>query len=316
MKAFIAVLVLAAVATASNIDTFRAWQRAHGKVYTVAQEARRFAIFKENLAIIERLNLDSKLARFGVNKFSDLTTAEWAKIYVSGFKSERRASIHAVEADSVTANNDYRNYLPAVKDQAQCGSCWAFSAVANMEGQTYKTNGGTVVSLSEQQLVSCDKSDSGCNGGLMATADNYAIKAGMTSEASYPYTSGTGRVAACKSPLPTIVAKFKSVHDWGTISSDATMINYLDTYGPLSVAIAASTYYFQSYTSGILDDADACGTDLDHGVTLVGYGTEGGVNYWTIRNSWGQSWGDEGYVKFIRGKDMCLVNEAVSSIVA
>jgi hypothetical protein len=314
MKAIVAVLVLAAVASASSIDAFRAWAKTHGKTYTAAEEARRFAIFKENEAIAERLNLENHGATFGANVFADLTNAEFKAMYTTSLGVRQPGPIEVI-ADDVNEDNDYRSYLPAVKNQASCGSCWAFSAVANMEGQTYLKHGKKVVSISEQQLVSCDTGNSGCNGGWMATADNYAIETGMATEASYPYTSGGGSTGSCKKFTATYT--FSSVHDWEKISSDATIIKYLDEYGPLSIALEADRSPFQLYTGGILDST-ACGTTLDHGVTLVGYGTDeaSGKNFWTVRNSWGASWGEKGYIRLVRGKNMCGMNSAISSIVA
>jgi C1A family cysteine protease len=317
MKSIVAVLLLAALASASSIDTFRQWSLVHNKVYTGKEEARRFAIFKENLAKIERLNLDESSARFAPNKFSDLTEEEFKVMYVNGLKSTKKTlgANLMVKADGVTASADYRDRLPMVKDQAQCGSCWAFSAIANMEGQLYMNNGKVVTALSEQQLVSCDKSNSGCNGGLMTAADAYACKNAITTSELYPYTSGKGVVSKCKNPIPEGVHKFSTYMEWDSISSDATFMGYLDKYGPLSVGIAAGTYYFQSYAGGVLTDSKACGKDLDHGVALVGYGTESGSDYWLVRNSWGPGWGESGYVKLARGINMCSINEMVSSIV-
>jgi C1A family cysteine protease len=315
MKAIIAILVLAAVASASSLDGFRSWAKEHGKVYTVNEQARRFAIFKENMAVIERLNLDHPSATFGPNQFSDLTHDEFSAVYTNlHLPSHVQSADFEVLPAQVSAELDLRYMLPAVKNQAQCGSCWAFSAIGNAEGVTYKNNGGKVVSLSEQQLVSCDYGNSGCNGGWMATADAYLVKHGSASEDSYPYTSGSGQVAACKTFTAT--AKFSSYTDFGRISADATIIDHLATLGPLSVAIEADRSYFQTYKSGILDNPTSCGTSLNHGVTLVGYGTESGKDYWLVRNSWGTTWGDKGYVKLVRGHNMCGINSALSSIKA
>jgi hypothetical protein len=312
MKCIVAVLVLAALASATTLDSFRSWSKSNGKSYTLHEEARRFAIFKENLAIAERLNLENHGAHFGMTKFMDLTNAEFKAEATTTFPVRNNFEV-AVIPDTNADSADYTYMLPEIKDQAQCGSCWAFSAIANAEGQTYMTNGGKVVSLSEQALVSCDKMDSACTGGSMVYADMYLIENGAASEEAYPYVSGSGSVPKCKAF--TSVAEFSSYKDFSRVSADATIIKYLDQYGPISVGIEADKSIFQLYTSGIIDSS-SCGTNLDHGVTLVGYGTESSKNFWLVRNSWGKSWGDKGMVKIVRGKNMCGINGMISTIIA
>eukprot|EP00727_Mastigamoeba_balamuthi_P004022 m51a1_g13617 putative cathepsin l (207) ;mRNA; r:1371-1991 len=205
-----------------------------------------------------------------------------------------------------------RPWLPAVKDQAHCGSCWAFSAVANAEGAWYLRH-GEVVSLSEQQLVSCDRGNSACRGGDMHEADQYIVRNGLATEQAYPYTSGSGAVAPCRAF--TAEHHFSSSKSLGSVRSDEDVIAYLKQYGPLSVAVDGGNDLFRYYDSGVLDTTQ-CGTDLDHGVALVGYGSEGGKPYWTVRNSWGASWGEGGYIRLVRGKNMCGINSLLSTIVA
>eukprot|EP00727_Mastigamoeba_balamuthi_P012151 m51a1_g7559 putative cysteine protease (312) ;mRNA; f:117994-118929 len=311
MKAIIAVLVLAALASASSVDTFRMWAKTHGKVYTATEEKYRLHVFEENLAIINRLNMENHGASFAPNQFSDLTNAEFKALYTTELAARQPGDI-AVIPDSNKDELDMKSWLPPVKDQGQCGSCWAFSAIANAEGAWYKKN-EKVVSLSEQQLVSCDKQDSGCDGGLMATADQYILKNGLASEEDYPYASGTGSVPRCKAF--TSKCQFSNAKDFRSVSSDDTIISYMKQYGPLSVAIQADSSVFQNYKSGILD-SKKCGTSLNHGVTLVGYGTEDGVDFWTVRNSWGSSWGEKGYIRMARGKNTCGINGMLSTIVA
>eukprot|EP00727_Mastigamoeba_balamuthi_P002199 m51a1_g11977 putative cysteine peptidase precursor (312) ;mRNA; r:847103-848038 len=311
MKAVFAILLLAAVASASSVDAFRSWAKTHGKMYTASEEKYRLHIFEENLAVVNRLNMENHGARFGLNKFSDLTNAEFKAIYTTKLQG-RQPGDFAVIADSNADSLDMRSWLPEVKDQAQCGSCWAFSAIANAEGAYYKKN-EKVVSLSEQQLVSCDKTDSGCNGGLMSNADEYIVQNGLASEKAYPYVSGSGSVPRCKAF--TAEYHFSSNKAFGKVSSDDTIISYLKQYGPLSIAIEADQAVFQNYQSGILDSTK-CGTTLDHGVALVGYGTENGKAFWTVRNSWGSSWGENGYIRMARGKNMCGINGMLSTIVA
>jgi hypothetical protein len=313
MKAVL-VLLFAAAVSALSLEEFRAWAELYGKVYTLAEEARRFAIFKENSAIAERLNLEDHGAFFGSNQFSDLTSDEFRRLYTTNLRVEQQGQFDVVP-DYNADDLDYKDYLPAIKNQGQCGSCWAFSAVQNAEGQTYMNNGGKVVSLSEQQLVSCDKTNMACNGGSMILADMYIVRTGLASESAYPYKSGSGSVPACKSF--SVVAEFSSYKSLGKVSNDNTLIKHLEEYGPLSVAIEADKSVFQNYVSGVLDST-SCGTNLNHGVGLVGYGTDSssGKPYWTVRNSWGTAWGEKGYGRLVRGKNMCGINSQVSTIIA
>eukprot|EP00727_Mastigamoeba_balamuthi_P006735 m51a1_g2682 putative cysteine protease 1 (312) ;mRNA; f:744792-745727 len=311
MKTIVAVLLLAAVASASSVDAFRAWAKAHNKVYTAAEEKYRMHVYEENVAVISRLNMENHGAKFAPNKFTDLTHAEFKALYTTTLPVQQPGNF-AVIADVTDDSLDLRPTLPPVKNQAQCGSCWAFSAVANAEGAWYRVH-QQVVSLSEQQLVSCDTGNSGCNGGLMTTADQYIVANGLATDTLYPYVSGSGSVPACRQV--TAGYHFTSSRNFGRLRSDSSIITYLRQYGPLSVAIEADQDVFQSYTSGILDSA-SCGTTLDHGVTLVGFGTSGSTPYWIVRNSWGADWGEAGYIRLARGRNMCGINSMISTIIA
>jgi len=187
-----------------------------------------------------------------------------------------------------------------IKDQGQCGSCWAFSATGSSEGAWALKKGNTLVSLSEQQLVDCSGSfqNQGCNGGLMDYAFQYIIaNGGITSEAEYPYTAQTGN---CMSPLPAEVATLSKYADVKQ-NSESSLLTAA-TIGPVSVAIEADQESFQFYQSGIYADPN-CGTQLDHGVLVVGWGQAASTkqNYWIVKNSWGTSWGDNGYIYMARG---------------
>eukprot|EP00727_Mastigamoeba_balamuthi_P006107 m51a1_g2115 putative cysteine peptidase precursor (315) ;mRNA; r:1656284-1657228 len=314
MRALCAALLLASLASLASSapdDAFRAWAKAHGKLYTAAEAALRARVFEENVAVARRLNAEGHGAHFGPNAFSDLTSAEFKALRTTELAA-RQPGHFAVVPDAVGESLDMRGWLPGVKDQQLCGSCWAFSAVANAEGAWYLRH-REVVSLSEQQLVACDKSDSGCNGGLMSNADDYILKNGLATEASYPYTSGSGSVTPCR--RYDAAYQFSASRDFQKVVADDDLIAYLQQYGPLSAAVEADRPVFQNYQSGILDSTQ-CGSTLDHGVTLVGYGTENGTPYWTVRNSWGVYWGEDGYIRLVRGKNMCGINGLISTIVA
>ncbi len=198
-----------------------------------------------------------------------------------------------------------------VKNQGQCGSCWSFSTTGSLEGAYYiKYN--DLQSFSEQELVSCDTSDNGCNGGWMDAAFDWVkSNGGITTEASYPYTSGTGSTGSCKTSGYTNNANvapssYKDVQQ-GSVSALMTAVYQQ----PVSVAIQADQAAFKSYSGGVL--TGKCGTQLDHGVLAVGYGTLNGVDYWKVKNSWGPSWGDSGYVLIERGSDnKCGILSAAS----
>lgn len=210
--------------------------------------------------------------------------------------------------DEVASSLDWveKGAVTGVKNQGQCGSCWSFSTTGALEG-AYFNKYGKLVSFSEQELVDCDNfknggRDHGCNGGLMDNAFKW-IKGngGLCTESAYPYVSGTTKAAGdCKTDCKLVDnSRITSFVDVPT-SSDSAMIDALQV-NPISVAIQADQKDFQLYKSGVFNGD--CGTKLDHGVLLVGYGSKDGSDYYRIKNSWGTTWGDDGYIYFGRGSE-------------
>jgi C1A family cysteine protease len=285
---------------------FSNFQERFSKNYKSIEEVEyRFNIFSENLRAIVLHNLDTTHNfTMGINQFTDLTPQEFKEQYVGGLKTNVGSygcKSFSSSASSAPIAIDWRQKgaVTSVKDQGQCGSCWTFSSTGAVEG-AWAISTGQLVDLSEQELVDCAKGTSygshGCNGGQMEGAFKYIIEHGQCADASYPYTSGVtktgGTCQKCSS-----VAHISSCSD--VKPNDQISLKAAVAQQPIAIAIEADTRYFQSYSSGILTSS-SCGTNLDHGVLIVGYGTENGQDYWIVKNSWGNTWGDKGYVKIAR----------------
>jgi C1A family cysteine protease len=285
--------------TDHNWSSFQTFMHRFDKSYpTLTELEKRFDIFRSNMEFIRQENDKGHSFQLGITPFADLTGDEFAAfngIRTGGPFSTGCDKFHSDSSATVPSSYDWRehNAVTPVKDQGQCGSCWSFSATGAMEG-AWAISTGQLVSLSEQQLVDCSKSygNHGCYGGLMDDAFQYAMDNGMCLETAYPYQAKGGDCQKCD-----VVVEISSC-------GDVTKNNQLDlkeavSRGPVSIAIEADTMVFQLYTGGVLT-SNACGTDLDHGVLIVGYGEEDGIEYWLVKNSWGPSWGEGGYIKIER----------------
>jgi len=264
---------------------------------TAADEAKRFACFTETLKKIEDLNARDT-ALHAVNRFADLCADEFKAMYHNLQSNKTGVPGPSVGFKAPLDSFDWRTQgaVAPIKDQQQCGSCWAFSAVDTMEG-AWKLAGHTLTTLSEEELVQCGTTAGyGCQGGWMDKAVLWVVSnGGINSETAYPYTSGTGITGTCDSAKAKVsVAKFSGVITGPTVETQLSA--FLTKNGPLSIAVDA-TDGWQTYHSGI---KSACsGRNLDHGVGIVGFGD----NYWIIRNSWGQSWGEAGYIRVAQGQN-------------
>jgi len=320
MKSTLVAAAVIASASATNLrdrsyyeTKFFDWMATHNVKATSGQHfVSMLANFATNDDLIEETNAQNLPYKLGHNQFSHMGRAEWSAFLRGGLDSRpafNATEIHNAPASmvGVPTSVDWvsAGAVTPVKDQGQCGSCWSFSTTGAMEG-AIKVKYGTLPSLSEQNFVDCDTlanggRDHGCNGGLMDNAFAWAKKnGGVCSETAYPYVSGTTKTAGtCTQSKCTKVANSAPVKYTDVApSSDSAMMSAL-ALQPVAIAIEADQASFQLYTSGVL--TAACGTNLDHGVLAVGYGNLNGVDFYRVKNSWGPTWGNQGYINLARG---------------
>merc|ERR1711862_238115 len=260
---------------------------------------------------VEEHNAKGLSWKLGENQFSDLNQEQFRAAGGLGWIPDMtKLSVpilgeHEYNGEPMADSVDWRTQgaVNPVKDQGQCGSCWAFGTNGGVEG-AWQIATGSLVSLAEQQLLDCSTQNLGCQGGNAALAINYMTSENIASEASYPYTAVQG---TCRSGVTAIPAGgVAGYHRVGWIfGASVDAMKSAVQQQPVTIAIEADQYAFQAYKSGVL--SSGCGTQLDHAVLTVGYGTEDGQDYWLVRNSWGGNWGDDGYIKIAQAGNQCGV---------
>eukprot|EP00927_Polykrikos_kofoidii_P075938 TRINITY_DN7250_c0_g1_i1.p1 TRINITY_DN7250_c0_g1~~TRINITY_DN7250_c0_g1_i1.p1 ORF type:complete len:360 (+),score=54.03 TRINITY_DN7250_c0_g1_i1:105-1184(+) len=321
-------LSMVAMAHPSDDDIhrqFEKFQRVFDKHYDSSQERdARFEAFSLSYRFVQANNVKGNSFMLGLNAFSDMSAAEFYRTHFGGAANSsslllaRSTSLGMHESPTnvtLPTSKDWRDEgaVTPVKDQGTCGSCWSFSTTGALEG-AWKIAGGDLIPLSEQQFLECDFGTKGmnsnwaCGGGEPYWAFDYAKGASICSEPTYRYTGEdpetrvnaqklcTKSQGECEIAIPKGAVKgYKLVSRF----SESALVSAV-AQQPVSIGIAASSDLFRHYQSGVM--VGECGFLIDHAVLLVGYGTENSKNYWLVKNSWGPSWGEEGYVRLVRGK--------------
>jgi cathepsin F len=334
-------------------EQFNQFKSKFNRVYASdAEHTARFANFCKNMQKAAKLNQNSANAKFGATKFADMSDEEF-KSRVSPIKWDSQILARSCLANGVTVSESVAAAVPnpnsipqsfdwntkgkvsSVKDQGQCGSCWAFSTIGQLESVTAIKANAVPADYSEQLLVDCSHGcaneshygavcNQGCNGGWPWSAMQDIMGwGGVVPLASYPYTGVTGKCKVNFNTKPTLVApisNYTCLSSPGT-ADEAAMAAYLVQHGPLSIAMDASP--LQLYDGGIIDpwipSLDCGQKQLDHAILITGYGSETGItgttNFWIVKNSWGADWGLKGYFKIRRGTNLCGLAAAVTAII-
>jgi len=311
---------------------FAAWRAEHGASFADgAAEARARAAFAEHVAaadaaaprLVGAPHVDANGLPTRFNRFAATPRAEWEAAFRGGARGARGALAARRELAAAAAaaaplpppppappafdwRDDARGVVSAVKDQGQCGSCWTFSTTESVES-AWAVAGNPLVPLSEQYVVSCDTEQGGCDGGFPNEAVDWLRRKGAVTEASWPYASGGGDAPPCTSAghvvAPVNVTGWRLVPGNTSLATEAALAAWLAAYGPVSIVVDAMTQLWWVYNGGVM--TGCCDVSTDHAVVLVGFNATAPVPYWIIRNSWGESWGEGGYVRLASGSNEC-----------
>lgn len=307
-------IMVAAHGTETNDEAWTEFKAKYGKVYNGDEEQHRYEIFSNNFVFIETENTKGYTYKLGVGPFADLELQEFARTF-TGYQKPENIGVpligtHEWDSEELPSEVDWvrAGAVSPVKDQGSCGSCWAFSTTGSLES-AFQIARGQLVSLSEQQQVDCDHAiNRGCSGGSMDGALRWSQSHDLCTEESYPYEAQnkTCRSKGCTVAIPK--GAVSGVKDVALIpllipASEKNMQSAV-AQQPVSVAVAAGNDQFQHYSSGVL--TGQCGSRTppkpDHGVLVVGYGNDPDAgDYWKIKNSWGEGYGESGFLRIQRG---------------
>ena len=296
-KIFSTILSLCFISAKSSMH-FSEFINKYDKTYSDTELVYRLEVFTDNLKKIEDHNSKGHSWTMDVNQFADLTADEFKtqhtcldNRHILPQTKHVRFDNSFINVSSLPKELDWvsKGVVTPVKDQGQCGSCWAFSSTGSVEG-AYAIATGKLTSFSEQQLLDCSGSygNLACQGGIYFYSWDYGKKTALCSESDYPYKGVGGTCKKCTGV--TTVDSYVEV----TPNSESALQQAV-SLGPVSIAIEADTSVFQFYSSGVMDST-SCGTNLDHAVLVTGWGELNGKQYWNVKNSWGSSWGSKGYI--------------------
>lgn len=343
MKLFALVSILASayaldMTADRDFPLFQRFMKKYNRRYATQSETLgRFSIFKDNLQLIRERNSDGGLDSHGLNQFTDVHPNEFKSQYLGLIPLHKDKWVMENHLEPVFNETDLRmaelgtiksvNWATAgattpVKNQGQCGSCWSFSATEQVESTIYQ-NTGTLDLLAEQTLVSCDTTDSGCNGGNPINA--WGVMNGWGGDEfnkDYPYTSGsTQQDGTCSGIKTKDIAANSKPNTYSMIASKASDESAMAVQiqsSPMSICVDAANLW-QTYTGGLVTAADNCGTTIDHAVQAIGINTDTFSDgkkhtYWIVRNSWTDTWGEQGYIWVEYGANNCGITSQATTV--